>query len=99
MPLVRLAPKVLAALAALVPTYLTWSVLEKDLNNEGREILGQPMVKMLIAYGVAYGATGNLEATLASLVLVVAVFQQMEVKGVTLEKYFSTPEKQDDTAL
>ena len=83
-------PKVIAALASLVPLYISLDSMER--RGRGK-ILEKDYMKALVAYGVAYGTTGDTVSAVIALLVVAYIMGSFDI-----EKIFRGIEKdfQDD---
>lgn len=62
--------RVVVAVVALIPLYLTIQHLHEVLTVDGRRILHHPLTIFALAYGTAYGHLGDATRSLQSVTIV-----------------------------
>jgi hypothetical protein len=72
MSLVRGAPRIIAAVASVIPFLVTYEMTTEHLQPEVKRLMEMPQVRMLLAYGVAYSTSGDAATAIVALALVLA---------------------------
>ena len=85
--------RVIAVLVSLLPLYLTLSTIKDApfLSKKGRDIMSNPIVILLIAYGTGFAALGDAGTTLnAMLALIVMACYVFVLRPDLGDTYFDT---------
>lgn len=81
--ILRRAPRVVAAVASLIPLILSYDQMIARLAPDVSTFMNTFHMRMLIAYGVAFSAAGDVVSALVALVAVHSVLDDMSVEAVT----------------
>ena len=82
--------RVVVAVVALIPLYLTIQHLHEQLTTEGRRILHHPVTILALAYGTAYGHLGDPARTLQTVTIVtIAAYYAFIVSPDIGARYFN----------
>ena len=70
--LVQRAPRVVAAVASVIPFLVTYEMMTERLQPDMRHLMDMPQTRMLLAYGVAFSTTGDAVSAIVALAVVLA---------------------------
>jgi hypothetical protein len=83
MSLVRRAPRVVAAIASVIPFLVTYEAMTERLQPDVRRLMEMPQMRVLLAYGVAFSTTGDAVTAIVALAAVLAASDTSPTKFFT----------------